>query len=133
MVEDDAQLADESIIIQRPYTEAEMALFMSEKCEFLSLRRFFEKAARRLTVADCKCLEEVQKIGEWPFYRPVVVNQGSRNLECPGWAVRLFNETPSGRISSKPAGSLFLNFCPICGERLHEIKEDKKNVSGRTN
>lgn len=81
-------------------------------------------------MAECKCLEEIKKLAEWPFYRPVVVNQGNLTLECPGWAVRLFNETPSGRISSKPAGSLFLNYCPICGESLREMKESASEQGG---
>lgn len=80
---------------------------------------------------ECKCLEEVKKIADWPFHRPVVINQDTRNLECPGWAVKLFKGTSSGRVSSKDMGSLFLNFCPMCGESLREKEKKDAEPNGQ--
>lgn len=74
-------------------------------------------------MTSCDCLKKIQEIAKWPFYKPVVINQDTRKFECPGWAAKLFKETPTGRISSKSAGSLFLNFCPICGMDFR-IQED---------
>lgn len=82
-------------------------------------------------MATCDCLEKLDNQVPWPFYKPITIDPKTFDIECRGWAVRLFNETPSGRISTKDAGTLRLNFCPFCGQDLRE-KEDK-DVSGGTN
>jgi hypothetical protein len=44
------------------------------------------------------------------------------NIEAPGLGVHLYKETPSGNISKKGGTTVFLNFCPWCGEQLRETQ-----------
>lgn len=81
-------------------------------------------------MTECKCLEEIRKIAKWPFHKPVVVNLDTLNFECPGWAVRLFNETPSGRISTKSAGNWRIKYCPFCGKEL--CKQEDTNANDKS-
>lgn len=72
----------------------------------------------------CGGLEKIAKRADFPFERPLYVDPETHQLRVGAWAVKLFKKTPSGRVSSKSAGLLALNYCPICGVQLLEPGED---------
>lgn len=66
----------------------------------------------------CNCLETIKEQWDQPFVIPIIITE-QKDLKSGPWAVNVFNMTKSGsRISSLGKGTLFINYCPICGEKL---------------
>lgn len=71
-------------------------------------------------VTCCGALEVVEKRDGSPLYRPMTVNSKTLNLGVGGWALAVTPLTPSGRVSSRGQGAIFINYCPFCGKKLVE-------------
>ena len=81
---------------------------------------------------QCDCLKVVmdKREADLPFERPLTFNWSTGGLKVGSWAAKLFKRTPSGGISRKSCGYVFLNFCPICGRKLIEQEEREDEQSG---
>lgn len=65
-----------------------------------------------------KCLETVAEKWEQPFSKPLTFNRETGDLSASQWAVKVYNLTKGGNISKTESAQLFINFCPLCGEKL---------------
>lgn len=70
----------------------------------------------------CNAFEELAKISDLPFTRPIRFDRGTLDLKVGYWAIQLAKLTKSGAISRRSPGVVTLVFCPFCGTRL--IPED---------
>ena len=67
------------------------------------------------------CEAMAQVLAEWdgPFYKPITIDRETHALRGDRLAIALYKLTASKKaIASKPRASLFLNYCPICGQDL---------------
>ena len=69
----------------------------------------------------CDAMREVEEKFDLPFVRPLFVDPKSLELGVAGLSVQLDKRTPSGNISKKGRCTVYLNFCPFCGEKLREM------------
>jgi len=78
----------------------------------------------------CGILEQLKEKYDLPFYRPISYTTKDRQLAVGSWAIRLLKTTPGGAIARGGQGTLFLNYCPICGARL--APEETAETGGET-
>jgi len=72
-------------------------------------------------VACCGGFEELAARGyNAPFVKPIVLNRNPPNLAVGDWAVTMMKITDRGTIRRGQNATLFLNYCPFCGERLRK-------------
>lgn len=77
-------------------------------------------------VTCCGGFEEIKKYARLPFERPIRFDRETHSMSTEEWAVRLFHETPSGNISKKSAGVVFLKYCPFCGVKLEKEEDNSE-------
>jgi len=70
----------------------------------------------------CDCLQQViEKTGcELPFCQPMTINRETLKFECGRWAVEMHKRTKSGNVSKLGGKTLFLAYCPVCGEKFED-------------
>jgi hypothetical protein len=68
----------------------------------------------------CGILEQLEEEYDGPIERPISFNLKTGDIHSNSWAVHLYNLTPSGAISKKPAPFIFFTYCPFCGEQIRE-------------
>lgn len=71
----------------------------------------------------CAVMREVEEKFPLPFVHPLFVNPKTLGMGVAGLSVQLDKLTASGNISKKGRLTVYLNFCPFCGEKLREIAE----------
>lgn len=70
------------------------------------------------------CLDELIKKWERPVYVPKMFNRQTGEMTADKWAISMYNLTPSGKPSGKDRAVFFIDFCPMCGERLEEVTDE---------
>jgi len=75
--------------------------------------------------ACCAVMREAEEKFDLPFVHPLFVNPKTLELGVAGLSVQLDKKTASGNVSKKGRLTVYLNFCPFCGEKLREIKETR--------
>ncbi len=71
----------------------------------------------------CAVMREVEEKFDLPFMHPLFVNPKTLDFGVAGLSVQLDKKTQSGNVSKKGRLTVYLNFCPFCGEKLREIEE----------
>ncbi len=72
----------------------------------------------------CAVMREVEEKFDLPFVHPLFVDPKTLDLGVAGLSVQLDKRTPSGNVDKKGKLTVYLNYCPFCGEKLREIGED---------
>ena len=73
----------------------------------------------------CDAMRECEDKFDLPFVRPLFVDPKTLQLGVAGLGVQLNKKTASGSLSKKGRATVYLNFCPFCGEKLREIETVK--------
>lgn len=71
----------------------------------------------------CDAFKEIVKMFDYPFYRPLVLNRETKDIELGNWGAKLLKKTPGGNISTKGGATMYLNYCPLCGKELREHRK----------
>jgi hypothetical protein len=54
--------------------------------------------------------------------RPLFVDPKTIDLGVAGLSVQLDKRKPNGNVDKKAKLTVYLNFCPFCGEKLREVE-----------
>ena len=65
-----------------------------------------------------ECIEVITERWDGPFERPITFNRETNELLSEKWAIKVYKLTKSGNISKSGGGYLFMDYCPLCGEKL---------------
>ena len=76
----------------------------------------------------CQMMDEVLEQFPLPFYRPVVINSTTLNLEVASMGVTLYKKGKAGNPIKTGHTVVFLNYCPWCGKKLREIQDATPTV-----
>ena len=67
---------------------------------------------------NCEMMDAVRSTHAFPFVNPVFIDPQTLELGVADLGVELYKKTPSGNISKKGRATVYLNFCPFCGQQL---------------
>jgi len=67
------------------------------------------------------CCERMRETLKWwpePFCFPTYIDRDTHEMHSDRIAVRLYQHTPSGQISTAKSSVAYLHYCPFCGKDL---------------
>ncbi len=81
----------------------------------------------------CAVMREAEEKFDLPFVHPLFVDPKTLDLGVATLSVQLDKLTASGNVSKKGRLTVYLNYCPFCGEKLREIEEaGREGENGQT-
>lgn len=71
-----------------------------------------------------ECIRAITAKFDGPFERPITLDRETGELSVSRWAIKVYKLTKGNNISKSGGGYLYIEFCPLCGERL--VPEEEK-------
>ena len=65
-----------------------------------------------------ECIKAIAERWDGPFEKPITFDRETGALMAERWAIKVYKKTKAGNISRNGGGYLFVDYCPLCGEKL---------------
>ena len=65
-----------------------------------------------------ECIKAITEIWDGPFEQPITWNCETGIVAPEKWAIKVYKLTKAGNISKNGGGYLYVEYCPLCGEKL---------------
>ncbi len=71
-----------------------------------------------MTDNEHECIRAMTERWDGPFEKPIVFDRETGELKVARWAIKVYKLTKGGNISKNGGGYLYVEYCPLCGEKL---------------